>query len=202
MSKKLLLLSACAFGLIASVTAGQALAWTCASRCNWNQPGCILYVNACVAPTETCRAAALTASQQVRLSNGPGQLLTPHQKNRLRPYFGDLVDRVLVHYGALLAGEMPVGNSGMLDWGYSGQTFGHDIYLSDPLDEGSVGQLITLAHELTHTWQYERDQAAGGDFFRGYCRGWVDGGFSYDRNVYEIEAEQYTSTVAASLTAQ
>jgi hypothetical protein len=186
-------------GLAAVLWAGPARAWTCNARCAWYQPDCLAQVATCAAASEACRTAALGASAEVHLANDPGQALTDYQKHRLRPFFGDLVDRVSVHYEALLAGEMYVTGQ-KLSWGYVGQTFGHDIFLAAPLDEARDGQLVTLAHELTHSWQYERDEAAGGDFYRGYCRGWVEAGFSYEGNVYEREATWYTGELAPHLT--
>ena len=201
MNHKLLLLSAGLGALLVSLPANEALAWTCESRCRWYQADCIAQVATCSAGTETCRTAALSAAAQVRLANGPGQPLTPYQKAKLRPFFGDLVDRVSVRYGSLLAGEMYLTGQ-KLSWGYAGQTFGHDIFLTAPLYETWDGQLITLAHELTHAWQYESDHARGGDFFRGYCQGWVEAGFSYEGNVYEQQATQYTNEVAGALSSQ
>ena len=202
MNKKRLLFSASLGALLAALLpAGQAQAWTCQSRCAWYQPDCLAQLATCSAATETCRTAALSASVQVQLANGPGQPLTPYQKQRLRPFFGDLVDRVLIHYGALLVGEMYVSGE-RLSWGFAGQTFGHDIYLTNPLYETWEGQLVTLTHELVHAWQYEQDEARGGDFFRGYCRGWVEAGFSYEGNPYEVQATQYTGDVAAVLPQQ
>ena len=104
----------------------------------------------------------VSASAQVHLANGPGQALTPTRRPAA-PLLGDLVDRVAIHYGALLAGETFVSGE-RLSWGFSGQTFGRDIFLTAPLNEGWDGQLVTLAHELFHAWQYERDQASGRDF--------------------------------------
>ncbi len=196
MKKLLLLLPAmlCALAL----RAAPAEALTCEARCRWYQADCLAQVATCAAATETCRTAAVSASAQVHLANGPGQALTAYQKHRLRPFFGDLVDRVAIHYGALLAGETFVSGE-RLSWGFSGQTFGRDIFLTAPLNEGWDGQLVTLAHELFHAWQYERDQASGRDFFRGYCRGWAEAGFSYEGNVYEQQAEGFTVQVAPAL---
>jgi hypothetical protein len=202
MHKNLLFSSAGLCGLLVTMHAAPAQARACPSACAWYQPDCFAQAATCAAGTETCRTAAVSASVQVALANGPGQPLTPYQKARLYPYFGDLVDRVNVHYGALLAGEMFVGGGERLSWGYSAQAFGHDIYLVAPLDEGWDRQLHTLAHELTHVWQYERDQASGGDFYWSYCRAWVEGGYSYEHNAYEQGARDYTSVVASGLANQ
>ena len=187
-------------GLLALVGLGarEARAWTCESPCRLSQPGCQLYVATCGAVAESCRAAALAAAEQVRLSNGPAQALTPYQKHILAPFFGDLVDRVRVRYGALLAGETVIAER-RLTWGYEGQTFGHDIYLAAPLAETSPGQLRMLAHELTHSLQYERDHQSGRDFFRGYCRGWFEAGLEYAPNRYEQEARANADLVGSTL---
>jgi Domain of unknown function (DUF4157) len=187
-------------GLLALIGlgAGEARAWTCESQCRLTQPGCRLYVTACYAVAEPCRGAALAASEQVRVANGPAQALTPYQKDSLRPFFGDLVDRVRVRYGALLAGETVIADR-RLSWGYEGQTFGHDIYLVAPLAETAHGQLRMLAHELTHSMQYEREHGIGRDFFRSYCRAWFDSGLEYASNRYEQEARAFADWVASVL---
>jgi hypothetical protein len=184
--------------VIAVLWPSEARAWSCGSQCSWYEFDCQAYVAYCGAATGACTAATRAGEQQVALSNGSGVPIPEPQKIQLRPFFGDLVDRASVTASALLAGEVSIAGQ-TLRWGYSGQTFGHRIYLTAPLDPGSRSQLGILAHELTHVRQFERDAAAGGDFSWRYCRGWVDASYSYEGNPYEQEAFGYEAYVMSQL---
>ncbi len=80
--------------------------------------------------------------------------LKGHQKEMLRPYFGSLVDRIRVTYKATIPRNA------------SAQAFRYELYLEDPYrgpdDPLYYDQLIQLAHEMTHSLQYEQLSFADG----------------------------------------
>ena len=128
-------------------------------------------------------AGALEMSRRTLL----GFKLTDVQKDYLRPYFGSLVDRVTIHYGALLLTELQYGQSfPKFSFGDTkGQTFGRNIYISESY-ANSFGQLNLIAHELVHSQQYEQRGSSLISFGRDYFEGYYSSGLVYE----EIPMEQ------------
>lgn len=152
----------------------------------WGEVGQWLYVG----------AAALMLER-----NPISEPLTAQQKGDLRPYFGNLVDEVRIHWGSLMLDEVSLetlldaaeapgiirqyvrnllsGES--IEWQElfhfsAGQTFGLDIYINDAKDDYSCRRAtLLLAHELVHSRQYQERGSSlrnfGRDYFEGYGSG-------------------------------
>lgn len=114
--------------------------------------------------------------------------LTPEQKNYLRPYFGTLVDRVSVHYEAVLLTEL-YGPSKTIYFnsGTNAMAFGLNIYLSEPF-KSTFQQIALIGHELVHSRQYETLGSSIPAFGHKYFQKYSEGGAVYDNNIMEIEA--------------
>lgn len=116
-----------------------------------------------------------------------GSSLTPSQKRYLRPFFGDLVDRVRVIYDVELIDHW-VGANLRLNLGSSNaQVYGNRIYVNGAYNPEDPEQLALLAHELVHVRQSEELgglHAFGQEYFREYKRA----NLVYKDNVFEREA--------------
>lgn len=128
--------------------------------------------------------------------NGPGKPLAGSVRASLRPYFGDLVERVRVVWDAALIDQWSFGRHAVRpsDWG--GQTYGERIYLAPAEIPGDAGQLPLLAHELVHARQ---TASLGGleGFGYAYFKGYYLAGMSYEGNTFEREALALQERVAA-----
>lgn len=133
------------------------------------------------------------AAQEMYRRNPLGFGLTPTQKSYLRPYFGNLVDRVTIHYNSLLLTEIgmptiPQASDKKISIGNTiGQTFGLNIYLSEPY-KTNFQQLALIAHELVHSRQYEQRGSSLVLFGKEYFEKYEDAGKTYEGNVMEQEA--------------
>lgn len=131
---------------------------------------------------EACRPVMLSA-YLVNAARNPNRAPLPDaMKAQLRPRFGGLVDRVHIHTNATLPDDWPVLNVEDAFMDVGAQTFGTEIFIAP-----GQATLSTIAHELVHAAQAER---VGGTraFYREYCRGFYEAGFSYAGNGYEVEA--------------
>ena len=116
----------------------------------------------------------------------PAKSLDTWQKDRLRPYFGDLVDRVKIKYGATTLDNWRIGGE-TISIPSDGQTFCNDIYLTKR-HRGEDKELLELiAHEMVHSQQCERLGGAsnfGYNYFKHYKRA----NQNYRNNKLEVEA--------------
>jgi hypothetical protein len=178
-------------------------------RCNWANIDCNPHVKECTraiaeeAWGQTGAVVYQVAAQWMRAKNGSSQYLDETQKLYLRPYFGDLVDRVMVIYDAKL----------MDDWLYAGfkvdigqehsiaQTYCKRIYVDDPYKPGDFGQITLLAHELIHSRQCEQFSGAA-KFGYYYFREFKRADQNYENNKLEREAEDFQRQFAGWLSNQ
>lgn len=118
--------------------------------------------------------------------------LTSYQKQKLRPLFGSLVDRVIVSYDCQMLEEWKVGPwTVRFGTPSGGQTFGHRIYIKNPWRRKSLSQLRLLAHELVHSVQYERYGSTYSGFGYQYFKEYYLAGRSYRNNKLEREAYDF-----------
>ncbi|MBD2055326.1 hypothetical protein H6F88_04680 [Oculatella sp. FACHB-28] len=150
---------------------------------------------------EAGSAAYQAAANWMRANNGSSQSLDALQKQYLRPHFGDLVDRAAVVYNANLMDELsalgyriPMNQS-------AAQTYCDRIYIDDPYQQGDLGQIILLAHELTHSRQCQ-DYGGAGTFGFHYFREYKRAGQSYENNRLEREAFAFEEQFSAWLDTQ
>jgi hypothetical protein len=109
-------------------------------------------------------------------------------RDRLRPYYGDLVDRVKVSFGARLLNRWKLfGREFRFGMAFSAQTFGDEIFFAHEYKPGDAYQIEVIGHELAHAQQAER---AGGftQFAAAYCAAYYHANWSYDDNAMEVEA--------------
>lgn len=113
--------------------------------------------------------------------------LDAQQKRYLRPYFGDLVDRVEVVYDAQLMDSW-VGANLRIDLGHSNaQVYGNRIYVNASYQPDDLNQIVLLGHELVHVRQSEDLGGLyrfGYEYFREYKRA----DLIYEQNFFEREA--------------
>jgi hypothetical protein len=139
-----------------------------------------------------------SASVIMRERNGGSQGLDESQKLYLRPHFGDLVDRVVVIYNARMMDQWKafgkeVNLSGV---DTAAQTYCNRIYVRDSYQPNNFQQIVTLAHEMTHSRQCE--QLGGeGKFGFHYFREYKRGGLSYENNKLEREASGFEERFAS-----
>ncbi len=132
-------------------------------------------------------AAYQVAAKRMQARNGDGVPLDAFQKHHLRRFFGSLVDRVRVVYGAEMLDRL--GNSALAISGVNavGQTFCDRIYLRDAYTSRQVEQLSILAHELVHAKQCEQLGGLAG-FGASYFREYRLANYRYADNRLEREA--------------
>lgn len=126
--------------------------------------------------------------------------LTSQQKNYLRPYFGSLVDRVVIHYNSVLLTELSVStlNPSIIPTSTpkkiaigntAAQAFGLNIYLTSPF-KSTFSQVALIGHELVHSRQYENLGSSLVMFGMKYFQEYKAANQSYENN--EMEIEGYT----------
>lgn len=120
------------------------------------------------------------------------QYLDETQKRYLRPYFGGLVDHIVVIYNAKLMDEwVHAGFKTEIGLGDStAQTYCERIYIDDKYKSIDSAQLTLLAHELIHSKQCEQF-GGGGEFGYYYFREFKRAGQSYEDNKLERNANNF-----------
>jgi hypothetical protein len=79
------------------------------------------------------------------------------------------------------------------DWfapDYTGITFGYNIYFKHQFDSSNESHIRFIVHEIYHVDQYRR-YGSTNNFACEYGKGFVDGGFSYDSNPLEEDANEF-----------
>lgn len=123
-------------------------------------------------------------------NNAKPQSLDEIQKEYLRPHFGDLVDRVMVVYSAVLMEDW-VAASFKINVGRSNaQVYGHRVYIRDIYRPGDLQQIVLLAHELYHCKQYEQLGSLS-KFGYHYFFQYKKADQKYEKNIFEQEAFKF-----------
>ncbi len=123
-------------------------------------------------------------------NNAKPQGLDEIQKEYLRPHFGDLVDRVMVVYSAVLMEDW-VAASFKINVGRSNaQVYGHRVYIRDIYRPGDLQQIVLLAHELYHCKQYE-ELGSLSKFGYHYFFQYKKAEQKYEKNIFEQEAFKF-----------
>lgn len=142
----------------------------------------------------------MSIAHEVRSTNQrTSKRLTPTEKLYLRPYFGNLVDRVSLYYNAQLpSGYKIAGKTMAVD--SSAQTWGHTVYFKKSQgNPNDPRHIIDLAHELVHAKQYE-SQGGLKKFCQKYAYGYTgEGRWNYYDNPMEREAFNLDFKVAQDL---
>ena len=145
-------------------------------------------------------AAYPAASAIMRGRHGSSVGLDDIQKKYLRPYYGNLVDQVVVVYNARMMNEwtalgykIPLGGVEA-----AAQTYCNRIYVGDSYQKGNRAQLLLLAHELRHSQQCQ-ELGGEGKFGYHYFREYKRAGLSYENNALERSAEERANTIARSV---
>lgn len=146
-----------------------------------HRAGIALESSVCVANAE------LTSARNIL---HPAQPLDTTAQYYLRPWFGDLVDKVRLTWNARLNDHLGFAN-GILTQGSRAQTYGYQVYIAasqGARDPESPQQLLLLAHELVHTAQYVRYGENLAHFCHEYMQGWAQSRGVYKQNPLEHEA--------------
>jgi hypothetical protein len=120
-------------------------------------------------------------------------------RDRLRPFYGDLVDRVKVSFEAQLLNRWRLfGREFRFGMAFSAQTFGNEIYFRHAYKPGDAYQIEVIGHELAHAAQAER---LGGftAFAVAYCTAYYNASWSYDDNAMEVEAVGLEGAIRACI---
>lgn len=178
-------------------------------NCHWANITCNPHFQAYtqVLTEETWGQAGIVAYQAAArwmyANNGSGRALDDLQKQYLRIYFGDLVDRVAISYNAKLMDgwlyadfKIDIGQVDAI-----AQTYCQRIYLEGSYKPRDSRQLALLAHELVHSRQCEQ---LGGtsQFGYSYFKEFKKVGQNYKDNKLEIEAKNFQIQFAGWLTHQ
>ncbi|MGC9504319.1 eCIS core domain-containing protein [Baaleninema sp.] len=128
-----------------------------------------------------------TIAEVMERNHDRPQSLDDTQKAYLRPYFGDLVDRVRIVYDAQLMDNW-VGANLRIDLGYSNaQVYGYRIYVNESYRPDNLEQITLLAHELIHVRQSE-ELGGLGEFGYQYFLEYKRADRVYENNIFEKEA--------------
>lgn len=147
-------------------------------------------------------AAAVT--MQTRNANRPEEALPRIEREALRKFFGGLVDRVAVQWGADPVNEWSVGGYKVFLGGEEAeaQTYGYNIYVRSAKENFSArDRLETLAHELVHVEQFERFGKSLSEFGYNYFREYKRAGQNYRNNKLEAEAYDRVDSISDELVA-
>ena len=135
---------------------------------------------------------AAAATMSARNSNRPQESLSSAEKSALRPYFGSLVDRVRISYGADPLNEWngPFGSTISLGGADAdAQTYGLRIYVKSSKENMEQRErLRLLIHELVHADQYEDYGSSLANFGYHYFKGYKRANQTYEDNKMEVEA--------------
>jgi hypothetical protein len=126
-----------------------------------------------------------------RHAKRPEHTIQRAERAVLRKFFGDLVDRVTIFYGADPFNHWDFGDEA-LDLGGTdagAQDFGYRIYIrANREDMTPLERLQTLAHELVHAEQYERLGRSLASFGYNYFQEYKKANLVYADNAFEEEA--------------
>ncbi len=139
------------------------------------------------------RYAYMAAAAVMEARSPTGTPLSKDHKKALRPHFGDLVDRVSIHWGVAPLDEWAQDKIGVKlgDTDTLAQTFGHDIYVRQEAGKMEAkAELSLLGHELIHAAQYEKHDSSLSKFGYHYFKNYKKAGQNYRNN--NMEKEAYT----------
>lgn len=149
---------------------------------------------------EAGRFAYPSAAAVMSKRSPTGEPLSMEYRAALRPFFGDTVDRVTIHWSTdpldkWAADKFKVTFSSV---DTEAQTFGHDIYVKHAKGEQDQEyELAIMAHELVHTQQFERYGNSFSDFGYHYFKQYKRANLNYENNKLEIEAYHRQAEVMA-----
>ena len=146
---------------------------------------------------------AYAAGAEIMAKRSPtGVPVQANYKDALRPHFGDLVDRVTLHWGTDPLDKWAADkfSISMTDVHTAAQTFGYDIYIRQHQGAESVeDELALLAHELVHTEQFARLGDSYSNFGYHYFKNYKKANQEYAGNKMEREAYELASEVMNKL---
>lgn len=133
-----------------------------------------------------------------------GKRLSSSYRSALKPYFGNTVDNVVVHWSATPLDEWAADNFSIVleDTDTEAQTYGYDIYVRFGSGEnGAEYELSTLCHELVHVQQFEKYDQSYSNFGYHYFKEFKKANQKYEDNAMEIEAFRREAEVSAKVIA-
>jgi hypothetical protein len=148
---------------------------------------------------------AYPAAAKVMSKRSPtGVGLDKDMKAKLRGQYGELVNKVTIHWGTPGLDEWTAAKYGIrLTKGDSeAQTYGHDIYIKWRKGQKPDSYILNmLRHEMMHARQYERFDKSLSNFGYHYFKEYKKANQNYEKNKLEREAfaaERIASTKPSS----
>jgi hypothetical protein len=133
-----------------------------------------------------CAPVIGAAYLTTRLRSPRPEPVAMEDRERLRSFFGDLVDEVRVSWEAQLVDSWKILGIELNFSDTLAMAFGNHIFVRDPY-RGNRGDLILLAHEITHS-QQAAERGGFGGFAADYCREFWRSNFEYFDHAMEVEA--------------
>ena len=162
---------------------------------------------------ESGRFAYIGAAEIMQTRSPDGELLNEAYKAHLRPYFGGLVDRIIIHWNVSPLDVWTASNFTGLE-GLSkqlknkkleikigrpetqGQTYGYHIYIrGKATDDTFRNRLLLTGHEVGHSHQFVELGESLGNFGYEYFKEFKKANQEYEKNKLEIEAEADANSV-------
>lgn len=131
------------------------------------------------------------AAQKMQSNHPEWTPLDPKDKRALKLVFGELTEKIRLHWNAQPLNEWASDEYGiaMIGEHAEAQTYGYEIYLKGPRSAwADEHRLETLIHELTHSLQFSSYNASLIDYGNIYFREYYLAGQSYAMNKLEVEA--------------
>ncbi len=151
---------------------------------------------------EAGRYAYPSAAAIMSKRSPTGEPLPGDYKMVLKPYFGDTVEKVTIHWSTnpldkWAADKFKVTFTSV---DTEAQTYGHDIYIKYAKGEMDREYELTMViHELVHVQQYERHGNSYSNFGYHYFKHYKRANLNYENNTMEKEAYQTQVNVMASI---
>ncbi|MGE0535578.1 MAG: hypothetical protein AB7O68_11435 [Pirellulales bacterium] len=152
---------------------------------------------------EAGRVAYPSAAAVMRERSPNGVPMSKDMHDSLKRQFGDLVDRVSLHWSvsgldSWTAANFRINLSGTES---DGQTYGYDVYIRWAEDDQPHHVcLALLAHELVHVQQFEKFGKSYSNFGYHYFKEFKRANLKYEDNKLEKQAESRTKEILDSLT--
>jgi hypothetical protein len=119
-----------------------------------------------------------------------GEQIDRDMKDQLRPKFGELVNKVTLHWGTPPLDEWADPRFGirLSSSDTEAQTYGYNIYIRYRKGQKDVDVLRILSHEMMHVKQFERYDKSLSNFGYHYFKEYKKANENYAKNKLEKEA--------------
>lgn len=150
---------------------------------------------------EAGRIAYPSAAKIMQARSPDGEKLGIWLKAYLHAEFGDLVEKVRIHWGVSPLNEWAASKCKIPLAGVesAAQTYGYDIYVKNKKPSELDSDTIELiAHEMQHSRQFEMYSRSYSEFGYHYFRHFKKANQNYENNKLEIDAREIAEKVMKS----